>query len=280
MADLTDDSEPTDDELILDDLPTLPDDELEGDELLEGEESLGGEEPLDGEVSDDETHVDYDVADWSGQSRSLLDSLLGSGEIPHTWQGTTLTVLADDEAAVEAIIDEVNATATQGLDPDEARVVYEVGTWSAAMQMSLAEALGVAQIDFEWDENGDLVIYEDDEESVEEILDGMPDPDDPDVADVEGVDVQAVLTELWEATGSLASNPKDADGVLKAIHGADAIEQIALPFGFEPAVWRDIVGKTLALRAALDSPDEDDQLSDDDLVEGCAQLHAQLRTFI
>ncbi len=85
---------------------------------------------------------------------------------------------------------------------------------------------------------------------------------------------------LWEATGTLAKRPADADAVLAAIESADRLEHIALPFGFESSVWRDIVGKTVALRAALDSSDEDDELSDDDLKEGCRQLHDQLRTYI
>ena len=45
-------------------------------------------------------------------------------------------------AAAKADI--VRQAATVGLDPDRTRVAYEVGSWSAAMQTSLAEALGVA----------------------------------------------------------------------------------------------------------------------------------------
>ena len=96
----------------------------------------------------------------------------------------------------------------------------------------------------------------------------------------DGVDVQDVLSKLWGAVGTLAKRPTDSDAVLEAIDAANQIEHIGLPFGFESAIWRDIVGKTLALRAALDSDNEDDQLSDDELQDGCADLHRQLRAYI
>lgn len=282
-------SRPTDEPTDVE--PDLDEEELD-DDLLDSEDDVDDVddedededdddvEPVEVEATEFDDHVDYEIADWSGQSRALLDSMLGSEGIEHIWQGTTLSVRVEDESATDALIEIVTQTASQGLDADRARVVYEVGAWSAAMQTSLAEALGIAEVAFEWDENGDLVVYEDDEEQVEEILDAMPDPDDPDAVDADGVDVQDVLSKLWEATGTLAKRPTDSDAVLAAIDGADRIEHIALPFGFEAAVWRDIVGKTLALRAALDSENEDDQLSDDDLQEGCAQLHRQLRTYV
>jgi len=264
--------------------PEVDDDEHDldddDDEADDDDDDIVDAEMVEVDATEFDDHVDYEIAEWSGQSRALLDSMLETEGIDHIWQGTTLSVRVADEAATDSLIEIVTQTASQGLDPDRARVVYEVGTWSAAMQTSLAEALGIAEVAFEWDENGDLVIYEDDEEEVEGILDAMPDPDDPDAVDTDGVDVQDVLSKLWGAVGTLAKRPTDSDAVLAAIDAANQIEHIGLPFGFESAIWRDIVGKTLALRAALDSDNEDDQLSDDELQDGCADLHRQLRAYI
>lgn len=268
----------------VEDAPEVDDDEHDldddDDEADDDDDDIVDAEMVEVDATEFDDHVDYEIAEWSGQSRALLDSMLETEGIDHIWQGTTLSVRVADEAATDSLIEIVTQTASQGLDPDRARVVYEVGTWSAAMQTSLAEALGIAEVAFEWDENGDLVIYEDDEEEVEGILDAMPDPDDPDAVDTDGVDVQDVLSKLWGAVGTLAKRPTDSDAVLEAIDAANQIEHIGLPFGFESAIWRDIVGKTLALRAALDSDNEDDQLSDDELQDGCADLHRQLRAYI
>ena len=128
-------------------------------------------EPADGEVA-------YECATWAGESRELLASLLGTKEIVHAWQGTTLTVREEDEERVDALIDEVLASAHPALDPAADKLAYEVGTWPASLQTSLAEALTAANLPYEWDEQGDLVIYAEHEEQVEAILDDLPDPED------------------------------------------------------------------------------------------------------
>ncbi|MFN8053093.1 MAG: hypothetical protein U0Q22_16730 [Acidimicrobiales bacterium] len=275
-ADETPDDEVVEEADLLDDDP----DEESDDETEETGDEAEDDGPTGKSALFDGEHVDYEFADWSGQSIDLLDSMLASEGIAHVWQGAELAVRAEDEAATDALIEVVSQTATRGLDKDRTRVVYEVGTWSAAMQTSLAEALDIAEVPFEWDEQGDLVVYEDDEERVEEVLDAMPDPDDPDAVDADGLDVQDILSHLWEATGTLAKKPADPDAVLAAVDSADRLEHLALPFGFDSAVWRDIVGKAVALRGALDGDDEEDEMSDDDLKEGCRQLHEQLRPLV
>ena len=266
----------------------LTPDERMPDESMPDESTPDGDGPGDGlpdeqpDAQSDESsdQIDYDVAEWSGQSRSLLDSLLTSEGVAHVWQGTLLTIGGEDEALVDSLIDLVTATATEGLDTDRPQVLYEVGAWSAALQTSLAQAMDVAEIPFEWDENGDLKVYEDDEDQVDEILDSMPDPDDPDALDADGLDAQAVLSMLWEAVGVLAKRPRDPDAVLGAISSGARMERMNLPFGFESSVWRDIVAKASRLREALESDDAELQLSDDEIREGCEDLRQQLRHYI
>ena len=262
MDELTPD-ELTPDELTPDE-PTSDGDGLPGDGLLDEQPAEQSDESSD--------QIDYDVAEWSGQSRSLLDSLLTSEGVAHVWQGTLLTIGGEDEALVDSLIDLVTATATKGLDTDRPQVLYEVGAWSAALQTSLAQAMDVAEIPFEWDENG--------EDQVDEILDSMPDPDDPDAVDSDGLDAQAVLSMLWEAVGVLAKRPRDPDAVLGAISSGARMERMNLPFGFESSVWRDIVAKASRLREALESDDPELQLSDSAISEGCEDLRQQLRHYI
>ena len=224
--------------------------------------------------------LSYECSEWSGESRSLLDSMLTTNGIRHSWQGTTLGVAQASEALVDALIDEVLATATPSLDDGRARVVYEVGTWSAALQTSLADSLIVADIPYEWDERGDLVVYEDDEDRVEEILDSMPDPEDEELSSADGVAVQDLLSKLWTAAGHLAKRPSDADAVVDAAETSAALERLALPFGFEPAAWRKLVGLGVTLREQLTEEDPDEQVSDETLVETATTLRDLLRTYV
>ncbi len=247
------------------------------DEPAEDELADDVDESDDGEVDDS---LSYDCSEWSGESRQLLDTMLTSAGIGHGWTGTILGVSSGDEDAVDALIDEVVAAADAGLDPDRAKVVYEVATWSSALQHSLAESLAVAEIAYEWDEHGDLVVYEDDEDRVEEIFDALPDPDDPDLVTDDGIEVQDLLSRLFVAAGHLAKRPTDADSVVAAAEVADRLEQLSVPFGFENAVWRNLVGLSCDLRDHLTEIDPGAQVSDEELKEEAGVLRTKLRAYV
>jgi len=260
------------------------DDEMEQDAAAdEGPFELGGTEDLDPTSSrpvplHDEGLLTYEVSEWSGESRSLLDAMLTSADIRHFWQGTALSVDEDREDEVDRIIDEVLASATAALDPARAKCVYEVGEWSAAMQQSLADSLAVAEIPYEWDQQGDLLVYAEDEEVVDAILDSMPDPEDAERLAGE-FDVQGGLSSLWTATTQLAKNANTASATITVTDLADQLEHTPLPFGFEPPVWRAIVEQATALRDGLTALD-DDRWDDDRVSEAAAALRDRIRPFV
>ncbi len=245
-----------------------PDAEPASDDVDDDEAALdpdGFDGQLTAEIGED--GVTYEASDWAGESRALIDALLASEGVPHMWQGTQLRVPVAHEEQVEALIDEVLATATPALDTARDKVVYEVGAWSAALQTSLAESLVVADVPYEWSESGDLMVYADDEERVDEILEAMPDPDDAELADADGLAVQEVLSELFLASSTLARSPDDADAVISLVEHTERLESIAVPFGFEPPTWHALVAKVAALRDVLDLEEPDEDLDDElDLV--------------
>lgn len=237
----------------------------------------GGETAVAAVLAGDQ--LSYDVAEWSRESRALLDSLLGSSDITHGWQGTTLLVRSDDAVEVDALIDEAQASAARSLDIDQERVVYAVGGWSARTQTTLAQSLAEADIAYQWDENGDLVIYAADEDAVEEIFDGI-DTEDEDEGSDDGIVVTETLSRLWEAAGALAHKPKNADAIVAVADTSVEMEALALPFGFEPNVWHTLVDSAVAMRMALENDDPDSQWSDDDLKEGATELRDLLRPYV
>ena len=269
MNDQRDDADTDLDDDLDDDLDT----EVATDELDE----LGGESPVDG-VLDGES-LTYDIAAWSRESRSLLDSLLSSSDIHHGWQGTTLLARAADADAVEALIAEAEASAIPSLDIDQERIGYEVGGWSAGTQTALAQALSDCDIAYEWDENGDLVVYASDEDAVEAIFDGL-DTDEEEEGSDDGIVVTETLSRLWEAASSLAHKPKNADAIVAVADTSTEMEALALPFGFEPNVWHTLVDSAVAMRMALENDDPDSQWTDEDLKEGASELRDLLRPYI
>ena len=206
----------------------------------------------------------YDCAAWAGESRSLLTSLLTTSGVAHAWQGTMLTVREEDEAAVDELVDEVLASARPALDPTAVRLVYEVGSWPVALQTELADALTVADIVYEWDERGDLVVAESDEDAVAAVLDELPEPD---VADADGEEISAddgvavheLLDSLFMAASRLVKHPADPAATVSMVDDAELIARVALPFGFEPEQWRGLVAEVDALRIALEAHPADDE---------------------
>lgn len=226
----------------------------------------------------DDGLLTYEVSEWSGESRSLLDAMLTSAGIRHFWQGTALSVDEEAEDEVDRIIDEVLATATPALDPDRAKCLYEVGEWSAGMQQGLAESLAVAEIPYEWDQNGDLLVYVEDEEAVDAILEAMPDPDDDERRSGD-FDVQGALSSLWTASVQLVKNPNTPSATITVSDLAEELVHTPLPFGFEAPVWRSIVEQATALRDGL-TGDDDQQWEDEQVSEAAAALRDLIRPFV
>jgi hypothetical protein len=219
-------------------------------------------------------HAVYDLSEWSSQSRRLLASLLGSTSVVHSWLGTVLEVPAGERERAEELVAEVLASEAVGLDPDAPKLVYEVGGWSPALQSMLADALGDADIAYEWDASGDLVVYEDDEAAVEAIFDGLP--DDGESSD-DGIVAQDLLTALFVAVSDLARRPRDAGAVVDAAAATERLSGLGVPFGFEPRTWEALVGAAESLRALLDS---DREVSDEEVAEAAAALRDRVRQFV
>lgn len=219
-------------------------------------------------------HAVYDLSEWSSQSRRLLATLLGSTSVVHSWLGTVLEVPAAELERTEELIAEVRATEEVGLDPEAPKLVYEVGGWSPALQSMLADALGDADIAYEWDASGDLVVYEEDEAAVEAIFDGLPDDDES--AD-DGIAAQDLLTALFVAVSDLARRPRDAGAVVGAAAATERLSGLGVPFGFDRRTWEALVGAAESLRSLLDS---DRSVSDDEVAEAAAALRDRVRQYV
>ena len=261
------------------DAPDLDEVDLEEVEPGETEEGPAG----DADAGPEEGHLAYDCAAWAGETRAVLRSLLVTQGIPHAWQGTTLTVRDEDEELVDRLIDEVSSSARPALDADVVRVVYEVGEWPVGLQSQLADELAAADIAYEWDERGDLVVAEDDEDRVEAVLADLPDPDDSQISSDDGVAVHELLDSVFMSSDRLARNGADASGTVQLVEAAEVVEQLALPFGFEPGQWRTFVGRVLELRDAIGGADSSDgagPVSDEEIAELAAGVRDLVRQYV
>lgn len=236
---------------------------------------------LDGEGADRSGQLSYQLDEWAIESRVLLEQLLEGSAVPHAWEATTLVVPAALEGRVDDLIEQVEVTTLPTLDPEAEKVVYDVSDWDHTMMERLVEALDSVGLRHEFDVDGDLVVLAEDEERVEEVLDGIEFPDAlrPDmIAEVDGdqPDAQDVLSELFVGADRLRRHARDHEGVLGLVAAASTAAAMELPFGFTPTVWHDIVGQATRLRDEL----EGDEVGDEEIEAHAGELRDLLRNFV
>ena len=217
-----------------------------------------------GEAGEDQ--LEYDLHEYSSQSRSMMASLLLGAGLPHAWQGAVLVVREADEQQVDTFVEAVVRAAAPALAADAPRVAYELTDFDDDYVGRLTTALDGAGIAYGFDEDGDLEVAAADEERVDGLFDKLAEGagEGTDEATefgpgLDGVDAHDVLSRLFVASDRLQRNPRDRKGNRNLARGSAEIAQLALPFGFEPRTWRAVLNQVQALIDITDSdatPDE------------------------
>jgi hypothetical protein len=195
-----------------------------------------------------------------------------------------LVVREEDEAEADQLIDEADRDAF--LESEAEQVSYDLSDWDDQRRGELAQALESASIEHAWDEHGELVVLDADEERVDAIIDALEYPDQLEVDDEdeieaeealaeEGVDPQDVLSELFVAADRLMHDPLDHEGVLSLVDAARMAESLPLPYGFAPAVWNDLLLQVKRLRTSLEG-----EVDDESVIEQATALRSSLRNFV
>ena len=95
------------------------------------------------------------------------------------------------------------------------------------------------------------------------------------------VDAQEVLGAVFLAADRLQRRGSDPEGVLALVDQASVMASMRLPFGFDPAVWNDLVAVTTALASALTAEEGSPGAVGDERVEEMASdLRARLRPLV
>jgi hypothetical protein len=250
--------------------------------------------------SDAEGHIEYELHEWAMQSRAMLEQLLKAADIPRAWEGADLVVPASFEVRVDALVEQVEVSEQPTLDPDAPKVAYDIEDWTDARQTELMVALQERGVAYEFDADGALVVLEDNEATVEEVLDaiefpdgdeGEGDADDDGVADGEdddddadegddedydGPEAMDVMSDLFVAADRLMHSATDAEAVLSLVERAEDASRMPLPYGFDKAVWKTITEQAAGLKAAL----EDDDSEDETIEDKARELRLALRSYV
>lgn len=231
-----------------------------------------------GDVDDDQ--LAYEFHEWTGQGRSTLDGMLTRSGIEHAWQGATLIVREADEEAVDEAVAQAEVVAMPTLDLSQPTMVYELDELSDDQHARLLRRLGDQGIPHAFDQNGDLFVYEKDEETIDEVFSGLDEADAEEREfgpGVPGVDPVSVMSDLFVAAGRLRKNPNDAKGVVALVETASTVEQMTLPYGLGADIWGSVVDQSAELSDVLSGADGS---GDADIEEMATQLHDFMRRLV
>ena len=177
--------------------------------------------------------------------------------------------------------DDGSARVDQRPESDEGTdvVIYELGDWSVDQRGQLELRLNAEGIEHQWEapsgadvkegyEPGDpwsvgtdLVVGEQDEETVDALLDEIEFPDELDAGEDDDEDDEGdydVMGSLYVAADRLKDDPGDLAVAGDFFDAADAARAIEPPFGIDPDVWRRVQELAGQVATALEQEAEDE----------------------
>jgi uncharacterized Zn finger protein (UPF0148 family) len=161
-------------------------------------------------------------------------------------------------------------------------IVYELDEWTVDQRGSIEMRLQAAGIEHQWEtESGadvepgyepgepwavgtDLVVGEQDEETVDALLDEIESPDaleatiDLSDDDIDDEASYEVMSHLYVAADRLKDDPDDLALAGEFFDAADAAAGIPPPFGIEPEVWRRVQELAREVSTAIEQEENDE----------------------
>lgn len=182
-------------------------------------------------VLGDESDEDlvYELNDWTSQERSVLEMKLNGAGIAHRWE----------------------------YGPNDA----------TGGELGYIGSEGTTQRRV-WETAYELVVRAEDEEAVDALLDEVEFPEeldavDPDVDDGSDEASYAVMSDLFVAADRLQRDPGDVVAAGEFYLASEPVAAAPVPFGVEPALWKQVQEMAAALDESLQSDADDEVIARD-----------------
>ena len=221
----------------------------------EVEETEKAKEAIARPIGPDEPLTAFELAEWPETLRAELMERLVQARVPHILdtEGDT-----DDDAPHDASQVDADAAEADAADADAA---------DADASDPGAERDGVC----------DLLVREADEERVEVVIDDLlAREEEADFEEMDGLEVNSLLSDLFMSCDRLRRDPRDFDGIRGAMAHSQRIARVRTPFGFSAPSWRNLRNAAAELLAMLEGEDTDEE----DTRELAHRMSDTLRTLI
>lgn len=196
----------------------------------------------------DGDQIGYELEGWGNQLKVTLEGMLDKAGINRAWEAGALVVSAVDEDAVDDLIATLEGGDVGDLGDGMPRVALEIEGIDADGHDELDARLLADGISHAWDDEGALVVAEEDEERVlaivEDVLDGPPEEDD-------GLAAQQALSALYVTVDRLAKHPHDRKPATAFVVAVAGLADLGVPYGFTATAWEELVAEAEALADAV-----------------------------
>ena len=222
----------------------------------EVEEAEKAREEIDRPIGPDDDLTAFEIGDWSPAMRDELVERLVQARVPYILEQSAGggDVQEDGESAGGGDVQEDGETAGGG-------DVQEDGETAGGEDPS----------------GWDLWVRETDEERVDLVIDDMlARVEEADFADLDGLEVNDLLSDLFVACDRLRRDPGDPEGLRGAAAGARRIAGVRTPFGFSAPHWRSLRNAAGELQVLIEGDDTDTE----ELRDVAHRLSDTLRTLI
>ena len=245
--------------------------------------------------------VDKVVHSWQGTTLMVHESLEAQVD-------SLVDEVEETEKAKEAI--------SRPIGPEDSLTAFELSEWPEALRAELMERLMQARVPYILDTEGDaaegdvgegdageggaaegdagdgadagdpdtelaevcdLLVREADEERVDLVIDDLlAREEEAQFVELEGLEVNDLLSSLFVACDRLRRDPRDPDGVQGVVTNARRIAVVRTPFGFSAPDWRGLRNTAGELLDLVQGPETDK----DDLRERAHRMSDTLRMLI
>ena len=227
----------------------------------EVEETEEAKEAIARPIGSDEPLTAFELGDWPEALRDELMERLVQARVPHV-----LDTEGDSGAGafdIEAVDDVGGADGG-----DAAGDVGGADGGDAAGDVEAGDQAGPVC---------DLLVREADEERVEVVIDDLlAREEEADFEEMDGLEVNSLLSDLFMACDRLRRDPRDFDGLRGVMAHARRLASVRTPFGFAAPSWRNL--RTAA--GDLLSMVEDEESDENDLRELAHRMSDTLRMLI
>ena len=238
----------------------------------EVEETEKAKEAISRPIGPEDSLTAFELSEWPEPLRAELMERLTQARVPYILdtEGDAGEGAAGEGAAGEGTVAEGDAG--EGAAGEGAAGEGDAGEGDAD-----EGAADAGDSDTEQAEVCDLLVREADEERVELVIDDLlAREEEAQFVELEGLEVNDLLSSLFVACDRLRRDPRDPAGVQGAVTNARRIAVVRTPFGFSASDWRDLRNTAGELLDLVQGSETDG----DDLRELAQRMSDTLRTLV